>query len=176
MPRLIYHCYATSGSHLNYFDIYIDYSYTQSIANNTTTVNAQSGWICKISDPSTYVANANYKLSIGSNSKSIIWTQDLRNVKAGQEGQIIAHSAVIPHNDDGTFTPITLSVYSATGRVTFGTINASFSGITFPDIPRGPFVKHNGVWVRGIVYAKVDGVWKQGLAYAKNNGVWSVGK
>lgn len=174
MPRLTHVQYGTDN--VNWWDFYVDYQLVQDQATNKTTINCQSGYICKKANSGTYVSAYYQLIPVNTdNAKVILWTEDLKTKQVGNTRQIVSHSVTITHNSDGTHPNIDMRIYCQSGRATIGTLDKTWQ-IAIPPFVQGPFVRDGGVWKRGTLYVKDAGVWKQGKVYAKNNGVWTLVK
>lgn len=114
----------------------IDYTYTQNISNNSTTVTAKAYYEKLHAGANGWVGTSKrFSLTISGNTETINWTFDLRNRAVGYREHILTHTYTIHHSSDGSLGNIGLSVYSATGTTSFGTINGRMS-LSVPDIPR----------------------------------------
>lgn len=74
------------------------------------------------------------------------------------------------HKPDGTGS---YSFVTSSSLVSLGSALASTGTRTLARIPRGPRVKHGGVWRNTVAYVKVSGVWRIALPYVKS-GTWKI--
>lgn len=81
------------------------------------------------------------------------------------------------HNADGTLAAGATGTFQSVDqgvawRIPYLSVTGS---ITFTRIPRGPRVKHAGVWRNTIGYVKQAGTWKIAIPYVKHAGTWKIG-
>lgn len=91
---------------------------------------------------------------------------------------LLLHSAsrTITHNADGTKTvPFEATIISRM-QGTFWTVPRLTvkKSHALSRIPRGPRVRHNGVYRSTVPYVKHAGKWKVAVPYVKHNGSWRV--
>lgn len=170
MPRLVHSQLGTDGK--NWWDFYVDYELIQDQSALTTTINCQSGYICKRANSGT-VVGAYYQLIPVDTSyaKVVPWNEDLRTKQVGDTRELAFHSVTITHNTDGTHPDIDMRIFCQSGRVTIGTVDKTWQ-IAIPTIAQGPFVRDSSAWKRGTLYVKDNGTWKAGTMYAKDGGNW----
>ena len=114
--------------------IYIDYSYTQDINNNTTTLTTNLR-VKKISSyAQTYKSYAKYTIGIEEESNSGTKSYDCKNSAVGSYVNIATKTSTIPHNEDGTRQVKISGTYDLSGTsIGLGTVSGT---ITLQTIPR----------------------------------------
>lgn len=126
--------YAGSGAAID-----LEYTVTQDIASNRSTITAKAYVRRTNSSYYGYRNGVNFALSLAlgadKTTSNISWTFNLSNCTVGQRYFIGTVTKTVTHNADGTQSAITASAYCATGTVSLGTINGSLS-IALATIPR----------------------------------------
>lgn len=121
-------------NNLNY-ELYINYSYTQNINSNATTITATM-YIKKLrSYGNTYANSVPYSLSIGGSTiKSGNMSYDSRNMSVGTVTKICDGSKTINNNADGSLKSAISGVFDLSNfNPGKGTVSQT---VTFPTIPR----------------------------------------
>ena len=124
------------GTPSGWFNLRVDYSYTQSIEGNYSNVSATAYVKRNNSSAYPYNTQSSASLNINGTAKSYIGSYDLRS-----DGYktITSNTVRVPHNSDGTKT-ITIS-FSFNGLLSSYYPNGSISkSITLPTIPRASTV------------------------------------
>lgn len=89
--------------------IYVEYTYTQNVANNTSTVSVKLYGKRKTSYGNSYKSNTNCEIKIGGTSVySKTQAVDFRKVSTGSSILIGSGSRTVTHNSDGT---LSLEIY-----------------------------------------------------------------
>lgn len=132
MSEIFITLYSTLGARID-----IGYTYTQNVANNTTTLTVKAYVVRLRSDTVTWVGSPiNFNLTVNGTTTTHGWTFDLRQANLNQRYLITTATRTITHNADGTRANVSASVYCATGTAGLGTISGSTNTISIPTIPR----------------------------------------
>ncbi len=131
-----------SNNNLN-VGIYIDYTYTQNIANNTTTITAKLYVSRKRSYATTHKNNTPCEIKIGGSSVySKTQTVNVGALSVGSSLLIGTASKTITHNSDGTASVNIYGKVDLSGtNPGIGTVNST---ISLPTIPRKTTVSVSG--------------------------------
>lgn len=117
--------------------IEVDYSYSQDVTNNTTTISASVYAIRTNSSYYSHTDNGNFKLTIAGVEKSIKWSFNAGNWSIGSRYLIVSNTVTKTHASDGTLADPVIAVYSTSTLQIFGpaTLSKSFS-FSVPTIAR----------------------------------------
>lgn len=117
--------------------IEVDYSYSQDVTNNTTTISASVYAIRTNSSYYSYTDNGNFKLTIAGVEKSIKWSFNAGNWSIGSRYLIVSNTVTKTHASDGTLADPVIAVYSTSTLQIFGpaTLSKSFP-FSVPTIAR----------------------------------------
>lgn len=148
---------------------------SQNIANNTSSVRTR---LYIVTPSHTYFqARATGKLVVnGTTVWSISGTTV--NTYANNTAYLLKDDTrTITHNSDGTKTvPVSADFKTDTQGYSWSVPYLAVSGnFALTRIPRGPRVRHNGVWRNTVAYVRVAGVWKIAVPYVRSGGVWKIG-
>ena len=128
-----------------------EWSGTQSIANNTTTITLNLYWmgLDKYGTTNTS-ATKDGAITINGNTKTFSGS-GLAKLTGSQKRLVSTHVVVVPHNSDGTKT-VSLSAYfdielTLSGKY-FGRVNVS-STATLNTIPRATSLTSSANWIAG---------------------------
>lgn len=80
----------------------------------------------------------------------------------------------VNHNNDGTKAvavrgEFKTDIQSGTWAFPSTTVTGTH---TLPRIPRGPRVRHNGVWRNTMIYVRDGGRWRQAICYVRHASKW----
>lgn len=122
---------------------FIEYTYTQSIANNTTTITAKLYMQKVTSYAQSYQSSCSCNIKIaGATAWSTTQKVDIRSTSVGSALYIGQATKTVTHNSDGT-CKVALSGYIGLTGTSLGAGNVS-STITLPTIPRKTTVSVTG--------------------------------
>ena len=123
-----------NGAWPSYATPYIEYSYSQDIANNQTTVTAYFRVLRNSSKTTAWDSTSSAYLEINGNRKNLDFSFDIRPIGVGSSMTIMSHSVTVPHNADGTKSiNLSAAVYTDTSSLNDGSVSGS---VTLPTIPR----------------------------------------
>ena len=123
-----------NGAWPAYATPYIEYSYSQDIANNQTTVTAYFRVLRNSSKTTAWDSTSSAYLEINGDRKNLDFSFDIRPIGVGSSMTIMSHSVTVPHNADGTKSiNLSAAVYTDTSSLNDGTVSGS---VTLPTIPR----------------------------------------
>ena len=113
----------------------IEYTYTQSIPNNATTLTVKAYVVKTNSSYYSYNNGVNFRLTVAGSSINHNWSFNFSKMTLNTRYLITSTTRTLSHNSDGTHGNVSVSVYSATNTSGLGTISGSTS-ISIPTIPR----------------------------------------
>ena len=124
-----------NGQWPSYATPYIEYSYTQDIANNRTTVTATFKVVRNSSRTTAWDSTSSAWLEINGNRKNLSsFSFDIRPISVGSSMTILSHSVVVSHNADGSKSiNLSASVSTDTSSLNDGSVSGT---VTLPTIPR----------------------------------------
>lgn len=152
---------------------------SQDIANNRSLIYART-IIHKLSGSGYWdnVARSSGQADVlFNNAWGTVWanggfTYDFRNGSSSGSWTYTDGSYWVNHSPDGTGQ----YAYSASFNLyDIGSGSVGTGVRALPRIPRGPRIKHSGVFKPSLAMVKHGGVWKIAIPYVKNAGVWKIG-
>lgn len=123
-----------NGAWPAYATPYIEYSYSQDIANNQTTVTAYFRVLRNSSKTTAWDSTSSAYLEINGNRKNLDFSFDIRPIGVGSSMTIMSHTVTVAHNADGTKSiNLSAALYTDTSSLKNGSVSGS---VTLPTIPR----------------------------------------
>ena len=134
---------ATAGSKIGNFNgstsscasIILDYSYTQDIEKNATTLTVALKIRRDKTGTTTHKTNTPYSLTVEGTTKSGAYDFDITNISVGKTKTITSITKTLAHNSDGSYKNVSISAKFDVSGTTLGVGTASLS-LVLDIIPR----------------------------------------
>lgn len=124
-----------SGSTSSYASLIAEWSYTQNVNNNTTTLTVKLKVRRDKSGSTTYKTSTPYSLTVDGTTKSGNYNFDITSISVGSSKTITTITKTLTHNTDGTYKTVSISGKFDLSGTTLGTGTVSTS-LTVDTIPR----------------------------------------
>lgn len=124
-----------NGSTANCASLIVEWSYTQDIDKNTTTLTATLKVRRDKSGTSTYKSSTPYSFTVDGTTKSGNYNFNITSISVGSSKTIATISKTLTHNADGTYKAISISGKFDVSGTTLGVGTVSTS-LTLNTIPR----------------------------------------